>query len=91
MCLERYEVRFVGRVQGVGFRYTTKRIAAGFDVTGSVKNLPNGQVLLIAEGKSKEIEALLQTLRSEMQENIDDVQIVRDVYQGAFDNFEITH
>ena len=44
------EVIFVGRVQGVGFRWTTKNLADGFEVTGYVKNLPNGTVEMVAEG-----------------------------------------
>ncbi|MEE3179555.1 MAG: acylphosphatase [Verrucomicrobiota bacterium] len=37
-------VIFSGRVQGVGFRYTTREIATGFDVVGAVRNLPDGTV-----------------------------------------------
>jgi acylphosphatase len=40
------QVFYEGRVQGVGFRWTTKRIAQGFDVTGTVRNLPDGRVEL---------------------------------------------
>lgn len=40
------QILYSGRVQGVGFRYTTKQIASGYDVTGSVKNLPDGRVQL---------------------------------------------
>jgi acylphosphatase len=42
------KVIYSGRVQGVGFRYSTKQIAAGYEVTGSVKNLPDGRVELQA-------------------------------------------
>jgi acylphosphatase len=42
------QVFYSGRVQGVGFRYTVKRIASGFDVTGWVRNLPDGRVELQA-------------------------------------------
>lgn len=35
---------YTGRVQGVGFRYSVKQIAAGFEVEGSVRNLPDGTV-----------------------------------------------
>ncbi len=42
------QVIYSGRVQGVGFRYSTKQIAAGYEVTGSVKNLPDGRVELQA-------------------------------------------
>ncbi len=47
---------YSGRVQGVGFRYTTKTVAAGFDVTGTVRNLLDGRVELIAEGQRAELE-----------------------------------
>ena len=43
-------IHYSGRVQGVGFRYQTHRVAAGFEVTGTVRNLPNGRVELVAEG-----------------------------------------
>ena len=39
-----------GRVQGVGFRYTVRSLAVGFDVTGFVRNLPDGRVHLVVEG-----------------------------------------
>lgn len=42
------QIVYSGRVQGVGFRYTTKQIASGYDVTGTVKNLPDGRVQLQA-------------------------------------------
>ncbi|MCW0220992.1 MAG: acylphosphatase [Prosthecobacter sp.] len=42
------QVLYSGRVQGVGFRYSTKQIASGYEVTGSVKNLPDGRVQLQA-------------------------------------------
>lgn len=41
---------YTGRVQGVGFRYTTTRVARGFAVGGYVMNLPDGRVELVAEG-----------------------------------------
>jgi len=49
------EVYFSGHVQGVGFRYKTLRIAREFDVSGFVRNLPDGRVELIAEGDKAEV------------------------------------
>ena len=43
----RFLVIFSGRVQGVGFRYTSNQIAWRFDVTGWVKNLPDGSVQMV--------------------------------------------
>ena len=52
----RLTVFFAGRVQGVGFRYTAKTVATGFEITGTVRNLPDGRVELIAEGQRPELE-----------------------------------
>jgi acylphosphatase len=50
-------VLYSGRVQGVGFRYTAKTVATGFDITGTVRNLPDGRVELVAEGGRAELDA----------------------------------
>jgi acylphosphatase len=59
----RMQVLYSGQVQGVGFRYTVKSVATGFDVTGLVRNLPGGGVELIAEGTKDELEAFRQAIR----------------------------
>jgi len=56
-------VIYEGRVQGVGFRYATKSIARGFDVTGSVRNLPDGRVMLEAmAADAAELDAFLEEI-----------------------------
>jgi acylphosphatase len=57
------QVFYEGRVQGVGFRYTVKTLAQGFDVTGSVCNLPDGRVELLACGETDEVEDFLGSIR----------------------------
>jgi acylphosphatase len=49
------EVYFSGHVQGVGFRYKTLRIAREFEISGYVRNLPDGRVEMIAEGEEAEV------------------------------------
>ena len=63
MNRRRMQVFYSGRVQGVGFRYQAKTTAAGFDVTGFVRNLPDGRVELTAEGDAAELEAFLVAIR----------------------------
>ncbi len=52
-------VFFSGRVQGVGFRYHTLQIAKEFEVSGYVRNLPDGRVQLEAEGDQREVRAFI--------------------------------
>jgi acylphosphatase len=59
----RVRVNYSGRVQGVGFRYTVKSLAPGFEVCGTVRNLLDGRVELVAEGAREELEALLVAVR----------------------------
>ena len=56
-------VFYEGRVQGVGFRITVRQVATGFDVTGWIRNLPDGRVELLAAGEPAEIDAFLQAIR----------------------------
>lgn len=63
MNRRRVQVLYSGRVQGVGFRYQAKRIAAGFDVVGIVRNLADGRVEIEAEGVVDELKEFLQAVR----------------------------
>jgi acylphosphatase len=56
------QVFYSGRVQGVGFRYTAKTTAMGFEVTGTVRNLPDGRVELLVEGARDELDAYRQAI-----------------------------
>ena len=65
------QVFYEGNVQGVGFRYTVKQIAMGFDVTGWVKNLDDGRVELQVGGEAEEVQAFLKAIReSELKSHI---------------------
>lgn len=56
-------IHYSGRVQGVGFRYTAKKVAAGFEIAGVIRNLADGRVELTAEGARMELEAFCTALR----------------------------
>jgi acylphosphatase len=58
----RITVFFSGQVQGVGFRYTAKTVATGFEITGTIRNLPDGRVELVAEGRREELDAFRAAL-----------------------------
>jgi acylphosphatase len=61
---------FSGHVQGVGFRYSTKQVANGFEVTGYVKNLADGRVELEAEGSEWQCRRFLREIESELDSYI---------------------
>jgi acylphosphatase len=52
-----------GRVQGVGFRYDTVRVARGLGLRGWVRNTAEGHVELVAEGPAEHVERLLAWCR----------------------------
>lgn len=62
----RVRVRYSGRVQGVGFRATCSGVAAGFRVTGWVRNEPEGDVTLEAQGEPDVIEQFLSAIRERL-------------------------
>ena len=63
-------VFYSGRVQGVGFRYTTANLAKRFAVAGYVQNLPDGKVLLDVQGSAEEVRGLLDAIDQAMARNI---------------------
>ncbi|MDA7980207.1 MAG: acylphosphatase [Pirellulales bacterium] len=87
----RQHIFFQGRVQGVGFRFTARSLAKDFTVTGFVRNLPNGEVELVAEGAAAELEGFLGALREEMSHNITSERVGQSVATNEFSAFEIRY
>jgi len=52
-----------GLVQGVGFRYFVAGHAQRFNLTGSVKNLNDGNVEIVAEGERGSVEMLIKEIK----------------------------
>jgi acylphosphatase len=85
-------VLYSGRVQGVGFRYTTQSIARRYAVAGYVRNLPDGRVELVAEGEQQEVGGFLREVRDHFQRHIrDEKSDVQTAASGEFHSFEIRH
>ena len=84
------QIFYSGNVQGVGFRYTVKSVATGFEVCGSVRNLPDGRVELIAEGEKNELLAFQRAIReSGLEHFIRDEQLLWDEPKNDARGFEI--
>lgn len=64
--MERRRIQFKGRVQGVGFRATTRLIAAEFAVSGWVRNEPDGSVVAEVQGDGAEIDRFLGAVAARM-------------------------
>jgi acylphosphatase len=58
-----FSAQVQGRVQGVGFRYSAQREALRLGLTGWVRNTPQGDVELWAEGPREKLASFLQWLR----------------------------
>jgi acylphosphatase len=89
---ERVTNFYAGHVQGVGFRYAVKSLTTGYEVTGMVRNLPDGRVELVAEGAKDELEAFLQGVReSEVGRFIRQENTHWTGAKNEFRGFEISH
>ncbi len=86
---ERREVIYRGRVQGVGFRYTTQRVAQAFSVSGYVKNLPDGRVLVEVEGQPAELDRFLAAVADRLGHYISDANTIVGAPANCFPGFEI--
>jgi acylphosphatase len=53
-----------GSVQGVGFRYSTRKVAYEFGINGFVRNLPDGSVYIEAEGSEVQMEEFIKWCRN---------------------------
>ena len=86
------QVFYEGNVQGVGFRWSVRNIAKGFDVTGSVRNLRDGRVELLISGAEDEVRAFLDAiLQSELRAHIKKHSESPLAEPPAFRGFEIRH
>lgn len=83
-------VFYSGNVQGVGFRYTARTVASGFEVTGVIRNLPDGRVEMQAEGSREELEAFQTAIReSGLDHFIRNEEVRWENATGEFRGFEI--
>jgi acylphosphatase len=57
------QVFYEGNVQGVGFRWTVRHVATGFEVTGWVRNLVDGRVEMQVNGEESEVRAFLEAVK----------------------------
>ena len=61
--MKRTRVRVSGRVQGVGFRYTTQARARSLGLGGWVRNLADGSVEAVFEGEPARVDSMVEWCR----------------------------
>lgn len=86
----RVQASFEGRVQGVGFRFTTVEIARGHEVYGYVQNGIDGSVKLVAEGSDENLHRFLDSLRaSHIYRYVTREDVAWKDATGEYDSFSI--
>lgn len=82
---KRIHVYYSGNVQGIGFRFVTHDLTCKLKLGGWVKNLEDGRVELVAEGQEKFLKEMLEKIKINFGDNIQDSQIE---WQKATDEFQ---
>jgi acylphosphatase len=87
--MKRLIIQVYGLVQGVFFRYSTRKLARNLGLTGIVKNLPDGSVYIEAEGPEEKLLELLKFCRKGPKSaKVDDVEFRFESFQSKFKGFE---
>lgn len=90
--MKRLKAIITGRVQAVGYRNFAWKAAKSLPVLGYVRNLPDGNVEVIAEGTPTALEALLQKLRKgPLLSRVEDVTAEYGGATGEFDAFDVRY
>ncbi len=81
---------FSGRVQGVGFRFTAHRMAGRHQLTGYVRNLPDGSVEMLAQGPSKDVDDCIRDIQDCLAGYVREVKTVEVPPNPRHSDFKIT-
>jgi acylphosphatase len=84
------KITIIGRVQGVGFRYTAKSVAQYLDIKGTVKNTPGNEVYIEAEGEEFQIKEFIKWCQQGPPHARVDNVVVYDGEVSNFTTFDIT-
>jgi acylphosphatase len=87
---KRLHAYYSGSVQGVGFRFTAEREAMRLGLTGWVKNLYDGRVEALCEGREEDLKKFLQRISDLFARYIRDADVEWSAATGEFEDFAIT-
>lgn len=83
-------VIFIGRVQGVGFRYTAHRMADRRRLTGFVRNLPDGTVEMLAQGHAHDIDDCIRDIKDYFGDYLRETKVQEMPTDPKYKDFRIT-
>ncbi len=90
--MKRVHVLIIGRVQGVCFRAYTQDTAQMMNLTGWVRNLRDGGVEAVFEGKDEDVEKMISWCRHGPRlASVESVQVREEPYAGEFDRFSVRY
>lgn len=81
---------FIGRVQGVGFRFTVFNIASRTGLTGQVRNMPDGSVEMITQGPADCIADCISDIEESYPGCIGEIKTEEITINPKFTDFKIT-
>lgn len=84
-----YSIIVSGKVQGVFYRQSTKEKAITIGITGTVENLPAGQVKIIATGTKEQIEVLINWCKQGPPKAIVTTVEIAELSLQSFSQFSI--
>lgn len=80
---------FSGRVQGVGFRFTARRIAQRYELSGFVRNLPDGTVEMFAQGDAEDVTCCLRDIGEAFAGYVRNAKTEDALPDARYDGFSI--
>jgi acylphosphatase len=90
MSIAGKHIIFIGHVQGIGFRFTAMRIANSRNLTGWVKNLPDGSVEMSAYGTEDDLQQCISEIHDYFGSNIKETNIADIAVNDQYEDFRIT-
>jgi len=90
--MKRVHIFISGTVQGVFFRSNIKKIANKLNLKGFVKNLPNGKVEAVFEGKEENINEILKFCKKGPSgAKIKKIEVKEEKVSNEFSSFEVRY
>jgi len=90
--MKRINVIIYGRVQGILFRYNTKRLAEKLNLSGWVRNNSDGTVEAVFEGKDESVDKITKwCYKGPIGAKVEKIEKKEEKFMNEFNNFTIIY